>query len=395
MTIFAKTTVEDIRKSFPTTEITAITKRPTYPSLKPLLKGIRKCAESVASLQAKGHLYLVVTAAEFTAITTETAVIPTAPSLNPPVLSTDTQFVLQEKRAIHARLVEAYQLHITVSDALKREITENVDKMYLADIEIASSTVLEIITYLKARYYKISTAEIQHNDRMLRELWNTEEPIEAYFRRVKECIEFAGDAADADDITPKTQIQIMLPSMERVVEFKHHVREWKRKATKTPELFRTHFIEAYEEMLDEEEEAQEQEQEEGANNAYTSEDIQKLLDAAGLGQTQSDQQQHANMSTGTSETAKMLDLIAKLTDKVSALESAPRQRERRNVGNGGKGAMAWRREPLKEGDPVEKTVDGKKYKHCQNCNQGKGLWTVGLGLHGTSEHDPTKSRNRK
>ena len=52
MTIFSKTTVEDIRKSFLTTEITAITKRPTHPKLKPLVKGIKKCAESYS------HWYL-------------------------------------------------------------------------------------------------------------------------------------------------------------------------------------------------------------------------------------------------------------------------------------------------------------------------------------------------
>ena len=181
MTIFSKTTVEDIRKSFPTTDIEKINKRPTYTTLKPLLKGVQKCAEAVASLQAKGHLYLVVSAAEFNTITTETATIPSAPPLNPALTSTNTQFVLQEKRANHSREVEVYHLHVTVSDALKRVITKNVDKMYLADIEVTTSTVLEIITYLKTRYYKISTAEILHIDKMLRDLWNTEEQIEAYF----------------------------------------------------------------------------------------------------------------------------------------------------------------------------------------------------------------------
>ena len=146
MTIFSKTTVEDIRKSFPTTEITKITKRPTYSTLKPLLKGIRKYTESIPSLQSKGHLYLVVSAAEFTTITTETATIPTAPPLNPPIVTGDTQHVAQEKRAIHSRALEAFQLHNTVSDALKREILKNVEKMFLEDIEVANSTVLEKIT---------------------------------------------------------------------------------------------------------------------------------------------------------------------------------------------------------------------------------------------------------
>ena len=65
MAIFAKVTVNDIRKSFPAYNFQKIIKRPTYATLKPLLKGIRKCAKSIASTQKKGHLYLVVDDAKF------------------------------------------------------------------------------------------------------------------------------------------------------------------------------------------------------------------------------------------------------------------------------------------------------------------------------------------
>ena len=341
MTIFAKTTVEDIKRSFPTTEITKIEGRPTYSTLKPFLKGIRRCAEAITSLQAKGHLYLVVDAAEFTTITTKTAKIPTAPRLNPDVDAKDTQFQCQEKRYMHAREVEAYQLHNTVSDALKKVITENIDKVYLADIEVAERTVLEVITYLKTRYYRITTKEIRYNDKEMREPWDIECSIETYFKKVKDCVEFAADAVDADDITPKMQMQIMLPSMEQIQSFKHHVREWKRKTTKTPELFRAHFIEAYEELLEEERGANDEPEEpedgpEKAYSAYSSEDIQHLLNSVGMGQEQEIQHQ-ANMTT---ENARMLELLKKLTAKVSALEKSNRDngeggsnRKTTNVGN--------------------------------------------------------------
>ena len=56
--------------------------------------------------------------------------------------------------------------------------------------------------------------------------------------------------------------------------------------------------------------------------------------------------------------------------------------------------MAWRREAPKEEEPTEKTVEGKRFKHDGKCRQGKGLWTTGEGLHGSEEHDPTKSRKK-
>ena len=222
---------------------------------------------------------------------------------------------------------------------------------------------------------------------MLHELWDVEEPIEGYFKQMKKCVEFASDALDADDVTPKMQMQIMLPSMEWVGEFKQHVREWKRITTKTPELFRTHFIEAYEEMLNDE--AGEEMRTEEANNVLTSEQLQQILNSVGVTEAPPE---HANMSTDT----KLLELIERLTKKVSALESKgdskPNQRQRPQQD---RGRMAWRREAPKEGELLEKTVDGKKYKHCGTCRKGEGLWTTGAGLHGTPEHDPERSRQKK
>ena len=103
-------------------------------------------------------------------------------------------------------------------------------------------------------------------------------------------------------------------------------------------------------------------------------------------------QQHANMST---ESTKMLELIERLTNKVSALERRGGGTPANNRTTGaGKGRMAWRQECPKAGEPVEKIVEGKAYKHCQTCRKGDGLWTTGVGLHSTTDHDPEKSRKK-
>ena len=39
-----------------------------------------------------------------------------------------------------------------------------------------------------------------------------------------------------------------------------------------------------------------------------------------------------------------------------------------------------------KGESKVKTVDGKSTKWCEKCRQGKGLWTVGNGLHSTEQH---------
>ena len=386
MALFAKITVDDIRKSFPTHKITKIEGRPTYATLKPMFRELRKCAESIPSTQKKGHLYLVVDDTEFTTITTDTKTTPVAPPLNASVNSGDTQFVIQQMRIAHSRLQEEYQIHQTVSMALKQLIAENVDEMFLADIEITTSTVLEVINYLRTRYFRITTSEILQNDKIMRTMWDAEEAIEAYFKRFKECVEFAKDAADAEDVTPKMEMQIMLPSMENIVAFKQHVREWKKLAAKTPEIFRTHFIEAYEEMLVDEKGGKYEAQEE-ANNALTADQLQQIIDSMGTSQNY----EHANMST---DNDKVLELLEKLTEKVNALEKRGGTTVTGARFDAGKGRMAWRRVCPKAGEPLEKMVDGKLYKHCQTCRKGEGLWTTGAGMHSTAEHDPEKSRKK-
>ena len=129
--------------------------------------------------------------------------------------------------------------------------------------------------------------------------------------------------------------------------------------------------------------------EEEAHNVITSEMIQAILDQ---GEEEQVGEQQAHLAT---ENEKLIGLIEKLTQKVTALESGKGDRNnRRNDQERGKGPMAWRREAPKEGESKEKTVDGKKYMHCGKCRQGKGLWTTGEGLHGNDDHDPTKYKKK-
>ena len=260
--------------------------------------------------------------------------------------------------------------------------------MFLADIDIPVSTVLEVIEYLRTRYYKISTTEITQNDKIFCKIWDPEELIEAFFERIKDCVEFADDAIDSNNITDRTQIQVMMASMETIVEFKQRNREWKCKtlAKKKPINFRQHYINAYEELLEEVE-----------KEAIISEMIKALLvqgDDAEDNEHQGREQQ-AHLAT---ENEQLMDLIINLTHKVNALESRKGGRSDQNrdcnAGGGGLDPMVWQRVAPKEGEPAEKTVEDKKYKHCSNCRQGKGLWTTGEGFHGTTDHDPSKSRKK-
>ena len=178
MARFSKITVEAVVQSFPTHGIERIEHRPVYATLKPMLKGLRKCAEAIPSTQKNGHAYLVLDDADFFALKKEAKRTPKQPKLNPDIDAKATQFVIAEKNRQHDRDEEEWHMHLTVSEALKRMVTENIDKMYLVDIEVEDKSVLELIDYLKRRYFKITTMEITQNDKKYRRFWDPDVPIE-------------------------------------------------------------------------------------------------------------------------------------------------------------------------------------------------------------------------
>ena len=197
------TTVEDVIKSFPSHDIQPIEGRPKHATLKPFEKELRKCAEAVPSHQEKGYLYLMVTEAKYKEIVLRKPLTPSRPPMNPhiPLKATtnDTNTAVRE----HARDVKIYHSHQIMTEALKKIITENINKVYLADIDIRASTVLEILDYLKTRYYKISMQEVTQNERILRELWDPSTPIEEHFQRIKDCVELSEDATEAESVSEK------------------------------------------------------------------------------------------------------------------------------------------------------------------------------------------------
>ena len=80
------------------------------------------------------------------------------------------------------------------SEALKKVVTENIDSIYLGGNDNSSATILDIITHLKEKYYKISNLEVMKNDIEIRKEWDIDTPIEKYFQNVKICRKLAEDA---------------------------------------------------------------------------------------------------------------------------------------------------------------------------------------------------------
>lgn len=246
--------------------------------------------------------------ADFLQITGKVKVIPTKPPKDPVVKSSATQYQISQANWNHMGAERAYKTHLLVEDTLKKLITKNIDEIYLSNIEVQASTVLQIIDFLKKQYYKITPGQIASNNKRLRTKWDPmEHTIKAFFDCCKKCVELTKDAVDAETITDKGLMTIMMVSFAGISKFCQDNHEWTRKDAADKKLghFKAHYVAVYEELLPEQTAAAE---EITANNAITTEIIKAMLQAKGLNEESTG---HVNKASDS----KLCELISKLTEK--------------------------------------------------------------------------------
>ena len=78
----------------------------------------------------------------FLRVMTTNEVIQVKPPTNPMIAPGATQFQIAQANNDHNRNVKTFHSHLIMVEALQKLITDNIDKMFLMDIDIPASTVL-------------------------------------------------------------------------------------------------------------------------------------------------------------------------------------------------------------------------------------------------------------
>ena len=105
-------------------------------------------------------------------------------------------FQISQANSKHHRHLKVYHLYQMCNEALKKTVTSNMHEMNLATINVDASRILDLITYLKNRYYKITSVALMQNNTKLYEAWQVETPIKEYFQRIKMCSKLAKDTKE-------------------------------------------------------------------------------------------------------------------------------------------------------------------------------------------------------
>lgn len=163
---------------------------------------------------------------------------------------------------------EEFVNHTNMHAALKSLIIESVDAIYVSAVRnkytaYLSVSVRQIIDHLLNRYGKITARDLHSNTLHLQEPIETSLPLDHYFKRIEDCVEYAIDGKDP--IPAKTVLNTAYHGLNITGMYKITFKDWKKipDAEKTFKKIQKTFLAEYSDI-------REGEKEQGCNNYHLS-----------------------------------------------------------------------------------------------------------------------------
>ena len=251
-------TPSEIIESFPE-PVLKIDGQPTYETLSTLRDTLKANAASVECTiggGAHGHLGLIVPSAVY-----NTIVPPTPPAINswtdpvypgatPTIPGNTSAANATNIRAQHAENKRTFQLAKSVNAALRKQILEAVDEIYLRSIRqqhigYSNTPSRDMLSFLFTQYGKITPQALALNNKKFEKEWDPTSPIELLIDQIDSCQEFAIDGGQ-----PYSNEQILNNAYTLIFKsglFFEDCRRWNAlpAANKTWNRFKLFFTEAY------------------------------------------------------------------------------------------------------------------------------------------------------
>ena len=250
--------VDDIVGKFPHKKLPTIQGEPTYASINDLMQIMYANAASVPTTLgggSHGHIGLVMKASLYATLSPAPFLVPPAPGpfpqFNPNVRYTQAQrdeIVRQHKEA--TRIFE----NCTNTDlALKAQLCEAVQDVYLEEKRNRYTGYLtvptkELMDHLLKRYGKITDGDLQLNKQRMNEPMDPSLPIDMYFKRIDDCMQYAADAETP--YTEKQILQTVYHALSTSGLYNEACTKWRKRNdnTKTWNAFKTTFASEYHDL---------------------------------------------------------------------------------------------------------------------------------------------------
>ena len=246
-------TVEKIVDKFPYPTLTPIAGVPDYEALAELHTQSNSNSSSIQSNLGGGNHGLLAITLEPAVLNTLSAtpfVIPVNPGATPLIPPTSTAAQITSINKVHDDATKAFHQYVNVDKALKQQLIEAVDDLYLKALRnkyvgFSNQTFLTMIAHLYLHYAKISPTDLALNDKAMKTAYDPTLPIENLIEQINDAVEYA-----AAGKTPYTSSQIISTAYQLVFNtgvFGLDCKEWRKlpAASKTWAHFIVFFTERH------------------------------------------------------------------------------------------------------------------------------------------------------
>ena len=204
-----------------------------------------------------GHLALIMPYADYT--TLEGAIeyaIPAHPGVQADAAPTATAVMITQLNRQHDKALDRHMLHANVSNALKQQLLEAVDDMFVSvlrhqRLRYSQVTPLQLMQHLIDTYNIVTEETLEDNRGRLGAEWNPDEGMEVLYTRITNVQQFAAEAGAHHVISDATAIHLVLTALERTGMFADACADWRKRAPTTQILatFKTDMNHAWKERI--------------------------------------------------------------------------------------------------------------------------------------------------
>lgn len=304
--------VDDIIAKFPNKTLPSNDGEPDYAFINSMMQTLYGNAATLATPLGgghHGHVGLIMKDALYATLSPTQYIAPDDPGPVPLIAQNATAPVRQHRKDAHNEARRIYENHGNMDDALKAMVIDAVGDTYICELRnkytgYLGVTTRDLLDHLMDRYGKITAADLEDCKKMMNEPIDGTQPIDMYFKRVDDAVQYAADAR-----TPFTPEQIQQTAYHAISSsglYTEACKEWRKKpvATKTWVNFKTFFATEYHDLREQQRINAVQSGFHSANQAVEQVNIMQALDNLAMAAT-SDR-----------------DIVAQLTTSNAALSAA-------------------------------------------------------------------------
>jgi len=232
----------------------------TYDSINSLMQMLYANAATLTSTMGggkHGHIGLIMKPALYRTLSTTPYETPVDPGPIPTFTAGSSGLAREQITNEFDESKRIFLNHHNMDLALKALIIEAVDSVYLEEKRdrytgFLAVTARDIMNHLLQRYGKITASDLMANKRKMDEPFDPSVPIDVYFKRIDECVQYATDAETA--YTSEQILQTAYYAISSSNLYLDACKEWRRKpqGEKTWGNFKTHFAIEYHELKEQE-----------------------------------------------------------------------------------------------------------------------------------------------